>query len=488
MASGKPLFGAGAHRAGATLGLSVMSGVATAAVAGVYLPAALREAADCPHPPTGSGCAAHPFWGFGPELFLLACAVGLASGILTAIVGLVAVRIRRERTWLGFVVIALSGLGLFAYAGFGVGVVTGVLAGLWLSEPGGSRAPSPSEWSGSFPAGVPPPARGAKRPLTPRPSVTEWDGIVASGPPNPASAGRPRVTLPSADRLAQALERSRQAAPRRPGTPSGPPPTVVLPPPPVGLRGGSRIGRPTGGPNGSPASAAPPAIPVPPPPGGPSPAGATGRWQPDRGELSPWDPHGGVPPAPAASAVVASELLDRPPPPRVPAAQGPLRMPRGAPPPAPSPADPGPVVSAPPTVRAVPDSPPPPASAASPPAPEPPPARPEPARQAPPPRATSGRPVSVHASPSFMPSGGGPRGPSSRGAPTPRPAAVATPPVAAPSPPAPIPVADRPPPPGGPLPKPRSRAWRCPNCKLVNPPWHVACTRCHAPAPPAPNS
>ncbi len=361
---------------------------------------------------------------------------------------------------------ALALAGLVAYGGLGVGVATGVIAGVIFRRATASRVGTPNEWSGSLPPGVPPPPRSNRRAVPERPSVTEWDGVVAAAPAGPPGGDRPRPALPTADRLAAALEKSRSA-----GSPtSSPPPVVVLPPPPQGLRGVRTVSPPastslpstppSARPRASYASAEQPSPAVP----------LRGRrWQPETGELKPWEPHTGPaapplpppsasarsPPPPSPAAVLPAPTTPSPPTPPAPAPTvpanrpsagsarmaGPLRQPLHRPMASPSgsptsaswPGPPAPVA----------------APAAAVPAPAPPPAAARPAL----PRPTQ---------PLLPPS-------------------IAPPPTAAP----PLP-GERPPPPSGPSPRARSRAWKCPNCGLVNAPWSPRCTRCQAAAPAQP--
>ncbi len=445
----RPFWGALHQRPDLQLVLSIVGGVATAAVGVLYLPSAWSDVKSCTHPP--AGCGARPFWGFAPSLFLLACLVGVVAGAMMVAVGFLAVRAAPRAGWAGYLVIGLSGAGLLAYGGFGVGVVAGVLAGLLISEPHGSDSPSPEEWSGSLPVGVPPVPRGAKRPPPGRPSLTEWDGIVAASRLSPTGAGRGPVTLPTADRLAKALERSRLSPAAAASSVRGPSPVVFLPPPPVGLRaspGAVRAVSPTTPPPRPVVSRGPERT-VPESRRLPAPASAS-RWAPEPADLGP-AVAAPVAPGPASAplspprptapqrTLPSSDFrLSRGPQSRahyVPgtASRGPLRTPRGSDPPPPPTFDPEPE---------------------------------EPSDRPDPPAADE-----AAGTPPFIP---GPPSPES-----PR-ATAAT----APSGPA-GPRADRPAPPTGAAAKPRTRAWRCPMCKLVNAPWSPKCTRCQAEAPAA---
>ena len=459
-------------RSGA-LALSLVGGAATAGVAAAYLGQAWNGFAHCRGSAKGGACPTHPFWGLSPEFYLLACLVGVAAGALIVLVGLFAARGRFRSRPAGELLVALSALGILAYGGFGVGAAAGVAAGAVLIASRSSRPAAPSEWSGSFPVGVPPAPRGARRTMSGRPPVTEWDGIVATAPYGPPGAGRSRISLPQADRLAAALERSRIAAPRQGSGPVPPPPVVVLPPPPLGLRSSFR-GVPPPAPSAPAATARAgtvpgtpaPALGIPPAPSA-SPTSST-TWRPEPSEVSPWST--------ATAAPRSSEVA----PPVRPAASGhdqagmsPLlslaaasaALPRGAavsskpaprplreftPPPAPAPG-----VST--TAEAARVAPAGPAGGGATTAPGTGLAYPIPA-PLPPPRPSESVPLT------------GPTGP------TPPPLAF---PVAAP----PAIEPNRPPPPTGPAVKGRVRAWKCPNCGLVNAPWSDRCTGCKIAAP-----
>lgn len=220
----------GPGRAGLLLGL--IGGIATVGVAGYLLGPAWRDWANCGK--AGVGCPAHPIWGLGPELSLTFCLVGVAAGALLVAVGLLGYLRWIPRRLAGAVGIALGLAGLAAYGGFGVGVVAAVLGGVRFVRSERSGAGSPAEWTGLFPAGVPPAPKPTGRAVPGRPSVSEWEGAIADARPGPGGA-RDRAALPTADRLAEALKRSRLSSTQA-GTESFPAPVVVLPPPPRGLR------------------------------------------------------------------------------------------------------------------------------------------------------------------------------------------------------------------------------------------------------------
>lgn len=447
----------GASRAG--LACSVVSGLSTGGLAGYFLPDAWDDLRSCTPGSRAGACTSHPFWGFSPELFVVACLVGVVVGVLTVGLGLLTYR-GSVRPGLGGTALVVLGLaGLIAYGGLGVGTLAGVVGGVIFRRATAARVGSPNEWSGSIPPGVPPPPRSNRRAVPDRPSVTEWDGIVASAPSGPPGGARQRVALPTADRLAAALEKS-----RTPGSPSSAaPPVVVLPPPPQGLRS---------------VRSAPPVITTQasaPPPTRPRPSAASvetagtvepargRRWQPSSGELRPWEPPSGAPVPPERGASVSARPVPHPPPP---ASASPSATPAPAAHRAPAPAPaatvasggstgvPGPLRQ--PLHR--------PATApvASPPG------SPWPSVPAP----AAARAPAPTAPPSPVPSAPG-RPPPPKPVPTPAPATVAPSPE----------VGDRPPPPSGPAPKARNRAWRCPSCGLVNAPWSHRCTKCKSEAP-----
>lgn len=445
MASRRPWVGAPARRLRLPLVLALIAGASTAGVAAWYLPDALANVRRCGRSSAGSGCTAHAFWGLAPEQFLAACAIGLLAGGFIALLGFLAYRGVVRGSWGGYAVTAASFAGVFAYGGFGLGVVAGIVAGWILTGAATGRAAAPSEWSGSLPRGVPPAPkpRPRVRVFAPRPPVTEWDGIFAAVAGGPGTSGRPKPALPTADRLAEALRKSRVAPSVDPGRATGRPPVVVLPPPPLGLRGSVRSGPVPGVGNGpvrqiSATATHPPASGVRLPPVGAPP--------PVRGGVRP----SATTPSsvPARPAATVSRAPTGPAPSPAPGARrGPLREFRPA------------------TLASVTSSagrPAPPPAAAGPPAP--------------PTRASSVDPRSSPAPPPLEP----------RAVPPPvRPAA----PSPAPAREMPSPLYIPPPPPGqSPTPAEPSRArppraWRCPNCKLVNAPWSSRCTRCRTASP-----
>jgi hypothetical protein len=400
--------------------LALVSAGATAGFAGAYLGAAWSGASHC-QAATGAGCPAHPFWGFSPDLYLVASCLGVVVGLLVAGLGggvfLGWLHPRRG----GYAIVALSALGLIAYGGLGVGTVAGVAAGALLVR---SRTgpPAPEEWSGSLPTGIPPMPPGSRRPMTNRPPVTEWKGIFATAPLGPPTRGRPSVTLPTADRLSAALERNRagSVAPRE--SPDRTPAVVVLPPPPVGLR--SVAPPPLGSvPERPPVSATATSLPRAVGPHEPSGlAPAVGRVA--SSALGPGPSPSRTPSlAPRAGASTSPEApVARPPPPR--AALGPLRAGWAAP-------SGGSVA---------------------------------PSGMTPPPPRALGPPATPTA-------------------PRPEPPAWTMPAVTPPARAPPESPTGRPPPPTGPMPKPRSKAWKCPKCGLINAPWTPRCTRCRTEPP-----
>ncbi len=421
--------------------LSIVGGVATAAVGLLYLPSAWSATKTCSS--SGAGCGDHPFWGFSPMIFLVACILGVIVGALVVVVGVLTVRAAPRGRWAGYLVIGLSGVGVLAYGGFGLGVVAGVLAGLLISEPqsGGTDASSPAEWSGWFPAGVPPAPRGSKRVSAGRPSVTEWDGIVSASRLAPAGTGRAPVTLPTADRLARALERSRIAAPAGSDSRSSPA-VVVLPPPPVGLRTSPGAGR-AAAPSGARPPASRPSARSDVSAARAAPSSANSRWSLEPADLAPDtdEPDVPTPPRSTAPSRPGSDgefRLSRSQTARghyVPgsASRGPLRVPRGT---SPSP----------------------------PPEPDPEPEEVETSEEVPQPS-----PVPEHEE---LPPVASPPAPETPVGPPPT--LFSLPEV---PPPAPAPA------PGSEPPKQRMKAWRCSVCKLVNAPWSARCTRCQADPP-----
>jgi hypothetical protein len=453
--SRRPRLEGASPRPGLAFVLSVASGAATAGVAGYYLGPAWAGFRNCGHSGPGAGCAPHPFWGLSPELYLLACLLGIVVGVAVAVVGLLAYRGTLARRPASYSVFALSAIGVLAYAGFGAGAAVGILAGILLYASGARRTGSPAEWSGSLPPGVPPAPRTVGRAIAARPSLTEWDGIVAAARPTPAGGGRSKISLPSADRLADALKKSRTAGPASGDDPSSSP-VVFLPPPPLGLRGSSRSAVASAASNGpltgQPVPASTAAASSVRPGTTHSDAPPTKRWQAEASELTPWGsgtsaapplptPGTDAPPQPSTARGAPStptkgfERASGTNPPTSatrPAGRGPLREFRPAPlggsassrPPPPEPE----------ANRSSPSAPPPPA-----------------------------------------------RAPTAPSAPTDRAPSRGTDPSAHAKLPEP---SERPPPPSGPLERSRSRAWRCPNCRLVNAPWSPRCTRCKTAAPP----
>lgn len=233
LADGAPWKGK-ARRAFAALVLTLLSGVSTAAYAGYALSTAWTVSTRCNPPPPGYSCTYTSFWGFGPTEFLLASIAGIATGLLTAVVGWELHRRAFSVTRGTLAIVALSIAGLVAYGGFGVGVVTGIAGGLLFSSLRPRRSRAPSEWSGSLPPGVPP-VKAAPRPMTERPSVSEWDGV--SMPASTSSAAPEKQSLPSADRLAAALARSRLSTPPTERPAESRRAFVLLPPPPSGIPG-----------------------------------------------------------------------------------------------------------------------------------------------------------------------------------------------------------------------------------------------------------
>lgn len=463
MRSSRPAAGTWSRNPAVAGGLSLISGGATAAVAAYYAPSAWSSYQACGAGGGGSGCPSHPFWGFSAELYLVACLVGILVGAVTAAAGGFASRGAVHPRFAGSFLVALSVVGLLAYGGFGIGAVCGVLAGVILRRSRSTRALPPPEWSGSLPPGVPPAPRSAKRAVPERPSVSEWDGAFEPSLITPAEAPPARPVPPTADRVAEALERSRLPPPY-PGAPGATSPTVVLPPPPLGLRT-MYTAPPHGGTSGGSTG------PLPPPPPKASPAlptelseprplPKTPRWRPAATDLTPWTEPAG-PPGTAPTGWPRTA----PSPASAPSASAPGTEPLPPPRPAPPRATPAGLM---PAARA--------------------PARPPLTA----PTAAPSRPV---ARPPAQSPGPGPAGvfptPASAGRAAPPPWKSAPPSSVRPPPPPPVPTvvapgpsdggsvpADRPPPPTERLPRQLSRAWRCPNCKLINAPWSTRCTRC----------
>ncbi len=413
--------------------LAVISGAATAGFAAVFVTAAWHGFFNCPSA-GAAGCASHPFWGFSPALYLGACLVGVAAGGVIAALGSLA-----YLGWLGprraaYPIVALAAIGVLSYGGLGIGAGAGVAAGWFLLRPRGSRAVAPSEWSGSLPTGVPAVRGPPKRPLTDRPPVTEWSGVLAGAPMTPASRGGGKVPLPSADRLAAALRRSRVAPGGASLAASASPPIVFLPPPPLALR----RGRPSAGPAAiaAPTGSSPEAA-VPLRPELPTGTAPPGTFPPARpaGASSFSAPPGTAARAPATAASPGSST----------AGSGDVEPVVAV--------APGPAAAAGPLRRAV-----------------PPPAI-DPSRRSL--RTSGGAPASAAAPrAAIVP----PRGPAG--------GAQLRPAGDLPAVPSVVGADSRPPPPGGPLSKARAKAWNCPNCKLLNAPWSQFCTACRTPAPP----
>lgn len=460
MASRRPRGRGPERRPSLPLVLSIVAGAATAGVAGGYTNDALGNVRRCGRSSVGPGCTSHAFWGFAPEQFLAACLIGIVAGALIAVVGVLTYRRALRGGWSGYVVIAASFAGIFSYGGFGIGIAAGLLAG-WLLAGEGGGAEAPAEWSGSLPAGVPPAKKPTGRALPPRPPVAEWDGIVAAPSAAPGRAGRPRAALPTADRLAEALRRSRISTATSGSASGGRPPTVVLPPPPLGLRGSVRTGSIAGS---ATAPARPPASSANLParaPSGSSPA----RYAPEAREVGA-GMRGAPSPLSTAAAVDPDEAMTRSPTPR-PELSSPARPPR------PSAAESVPRASRgplrefrPATLASVSDT------------------------SAPEPEATEPR---EEAALTFVPPAALPPDLPIPATPAPAsPPRVATPPGLPPVPPPAFPEfassdlpppTERPPAPSGSHARSRSRAWRCPSCKLVNAPWSPICTRCKITAP-----
>jgi hypothetical protein len=457
--------------------LALVAGGATAGFGAYYVGAAWSGFVHCPSG-GGSGCAPHPFWGLPPELYLIACLLGIGAGILTAVLGGLLFLGWMESRRVAYGIVALSAIGVIAYGGLGVGTVAGVVAGWLVLRARGARSPAPSEWSGSLPTGVPPVLRGSKRSLTDRPPVTEWSGIFAAAPSSPPGRGRNRVSLPTADRLALALAKGRAAGLRQGAAVAYPPAVVVLPPPPIGLRG---LARPStvgvGTARGVPVATAGLTVPAPPSslsstetvalrPVSPSPL--VRRWKAETAEITPWaSPKADAVPSPAAAAR-AGEPSPAPSP--VPSVEGIPALgdvTTGMPPPilpSSAPVAPG-TAEGPPSL---------PLPAAAP-------ATSAPTAAAPTPGAGPSYRTGPLRSPfTRSPTPSTPSEPSSF-TPTYAPATGVAP--GGPSAPAPPLAVSRPAPPTVPLAKGRTRAWRCPNCQLINAPWSPRCTKCKTEAP-----
>ena len=474
-----------AQRSRRPLLLSVVAGASTAGVAAYYLGSAWTDLQNCGKTAPGAGCAAHPIWGFSPQLFVAACLAGLTLGALLVVVGVLAHWGRLGHRSAGLTLIALGILGTIAYAGFGLGAAAAVLAGLLWAFPRRPIPGSPAEWSGSLPVGVPPAPRPSGRALPDRPSVTEWQGAVAASRTGPPGASRARANLPTADRLADALRRSRLSAAQT-GSDAYPSPVIMLPPPPLGLRAMAREARVPVESAAGPSPAHPGASPETAPAAGRTGVAAEVRSRPVTREpaetVSPAPPlptRMGAGGTPTSSSRTAQDLSGV----TLPSAGARASEPRA----------PGTSV-APPRGRSPPR--------------EYPAATPE-ARTA----TTAGRPVSSEGGPvrtttvlSIDLSSGAGAGAAATDQPVETSAAfsVRSPP-APPSPPSlssrggppstqggflpervlppELEAALRPPQPSMAAPKPRVRAWRCPKCRLVNAPWTPRCTRCKTEAP-----
>lgn len=470
MTARRPWALLGGRRPVLALILGLVGGGATAGFAGYYLRAAWNGYANCPGG-SGSGCAPHPFWGLTPELYLFACFVGVGAGVLVAAIAAASFLGRMDTRRAAYALVGLSAIGVIAYGGLGVGVAAGAAAGAVLLRSRSSRAPSPSEWSGSLPTGVPPVLRAPKRSLTDRPPVTEWDGILAVAPAGPPGRGRTRVSLPSADRLSLALARSRVAVAVGAGAGLPPVPLAPLPPPPAFLRGSAtdtapRAPRPAVGTEGFPSGLsrpAPPAAPAAVRPAAP-PKAVTGpqRWQPTAADIARWA-GGDRAPAAGASAAgppAAETLLAAP----TPAGQARAPLPGSGPRPLAEFQFPVPsgATTAPDRLEGItgPSASPPEGGALT---------------------------ETAAAEGGSRPYLAGPlRAPTPKGSPSPAPsspAVVFRAPTAARLEQGEAPV-PRPPRPTGALPAQRVRAWSCPQCKTINAPWSPRCTQCKAEAPP----
>ena len=467
------------------LALACLSGGATAGVAGYYLPAVWKAAARCPGP---GHCTAPAFWGFSPEISLLADAVGLVAGAATVALGVFIRRGTAPGRPAGLAVAALGVVGLIAYGGFGVGAAAGVAAGAIFASSKSRRTQAPTEWSGSLPVGVPPVTQGSRRVMTTKPPVTEWEGVFENAPNGPPGLAGRKVSLPPADRLAAALEKSRVAGT---GPATTPPPVVVLPPPPIGLRGVYRgatippVPPPSPEPQIPVASRGAPLF-VPPLPEAGADRDPDPAWKPHPSELAPWS-DADLPSDPDLGSSTTMSL------PEIAAALRPARPSSRAPsnPPASRASRPStPAQRSPPrpmrefVVPALPKEPQAlsgSSSAASAPTSPPLPATTETwSAVAPPPPRTGPPPVPrVPAAPTaVLPRPSGPEPAMDRPSLPPPPTFQV---------PAPVSVAPVEPDRSGTAPVPHakglSRAWKCPACGLVNAPWSTQCTGCKAGAP-----
>lgn len=216
------------RRAFLALMLTLFSGVVTAAYAVYALDVGWTEYARCNTAASGTTCPSATFWGLPSEWFLVAGVVGIVTGVLTALVGWELHRRAFGLTRGSYAIAAFVLAGLIAYGGFGVGVATGVAGALLFASMRPRRSGAPAEWSGVLPVGVAP-VKTAPRPISEKPAVSEWDGVSMPASPQ---AGSP-TNLPSADRLAAALARSKSTG--RTSAATRPTAVVLLPPPPTGL-------------------------------------------------------------------------------------------------------------------------------------------------------------------------------------------------------------------------------------------------------------
>ena len=239
-------------RAFAAMLLTLFSGVCTATYAGYRLEAAWAANVRCNPPPAGTSCATLSFWGLSPTWFLAACIAGIAIGLLTAIVGWELHRRAFGLTRGSYAILVLALAGLIAYGGLGIGTAAGVAGSLLFATLRTTRSGAPSEWTGVLPVGVPA-VKNPPRTIVEKPSVTEWDGVSMPAVSAPATAESTPSSLPSADRLAAALARSRSASADPTRAERSRPAIVLLPPPPHGL-GGGQLGNPTTAPTISPLS------------------------------------------------------------------------------------------------------------------------------------------------------------------------------------------------------------------------------------------
>ncbi len=316
--------------------LAIVSACAMVGYASFVLPAAFKVATQCNPAPKGVHCVYSSFWGLPPDGFLAGAVILLALGPVIGAVGVAAYARARYRRSGGAAVIALAVVSLVGYGGAIVGVITGVLAGVLFLRFRRGPAIAPTEWSGSYPAGVPPPRGAPLRPITERPGVTEWPGasapavragptaapaaappaspVTPTGTPGPSGTGPPDAAPPSA---ATPPTSGRGAPPARSPTPSDTFPRRMPLPRPV-LQA-ARV------PSTPPVPATPGAAPAPPPRRDPIPS-----WVP------PAPPSPSPPPSLSSSPGGTSPKLGPLPPPRPPAA--PLRpVPATTPPPSSTP-------------------------------------------------------------------------------------------------------------------------------------------------------